>query len=167
MTIFDGMRESECEPGMWPPGRAKIPLAESTIIYREKLSAFGRTQLKDLGLAPPYKMRVRSIDANTAGIGLELEGATTEEEGRMRRLRDAIADVLGFRAPNHHAYIFHVSVAYFLRHVDGESREELERVLKRHLPRFQAGILRLGAPEFCTFEDMHAFPRVMYIGDDD
>ncbi|KIW15795.1 hypothetical protein PV08_05845 [Exophiala spinifera] len=165
MTVFDGMRERECEPGMWPPGMAKLSLAESTAIYREKLSAFGRTQLRELGLAPPYNMRVRVIEAGPVGIGLELEGATAEEERRMRRLRDAISDVLGFRAPNHDEYGFHVSIAYLMRHVDGESREELERVLKRHLPTLQGEVLILGAPEFCTFENMHAFPRIMYIGD--
>jgi hypothetical protein len=70
-------------------------------------------------------MHLRGFDYTaTVGIGPVPEGATPEEEKRMRRLRDRLADTMGFRAPNHDSYEWHLSVCYFLRHIDGEGRRE-------------------------------------------
>jgi hypothetical protein len=164
MTIFDCMRETECEPGMWPSGMLKVPLAESTVLYRERLHRLG-LELDKEGLAPPYQMRVCGIDGAAAGIGLELEGATPDEEARMRKLRDRISVVLGIRAPNHEVYGFHISVAYFLRHVVGEARDELHRIFMEFLPVLKRDLVTLGSVEFCTFENMQAFHRLMYLSD--
>lgn len=163
MTVFDGLRNKECEPGMWPPGMEKTPLEESTKEYARKLRLLG-LQLGKEGLAPPYKMRVRGFDPAVVGIGLEIEGATADEEKRMRRLRDRLADTLGFRAPNHETYGFHISMAYLMRHIDGENRDELNRVFAAHLPALRREFA-LGAVEFCTFENMYHFARLFYLGD--
>ena len=163
MTVLDGVRETECEPGMWPPGKEKQPLVECTTEFSRKLRQLG-LELQNEGLAPPYRMRVRGFDPSVVGVGLEVEGATAEEEKRMRRLRDRLADTLGFRAPNHETYNFHISVAYWLRHIDGEEREELNKVFAQHLPALQREF-QLGAVEFCTFENMQEFPRLFYLGE--
>ena len=163
MTIFDGVREAECEPGMWPEGMEKPELEACTRDFSVRLTRFG-LNLKDEGLAPPYRMRVRGFDPCVVGIGLELEGATEQEEARMRQLRDRLADTLGFQAPNHQVYGFHISIAYLLRHIDGVDREELHRVLDGLAPALH-GELELGAVEFCTFENMHSFPRILYLGE--
>jgi hypothetical protein len=163
MTILDGVREKECEPGMWPPGKEKQPLLECTKEFAQRLRQLG-LELGKEGLAPPYQMRVRAFDPAVVGIGLEIEGATAEEEKRMRRLRDKLADTFGFRAPNHERYGFHISMAYLLRHIDGEEREELNKVFAQHLPAVQREF-ELGAVEVCTFENMYAFSRLFYLGE--
>lgn len=56
-------------------------------------------------------------------------------------------------------------MAYFLRHVDGKDRVELQRIFAEFLILFGQHILELGAVEFCTSENMLAFPRVMYLGE--
>ena len=165
MTVLDGARESECQPGMWPEDMEKKPLAESTADFTKSLRDLGRELSKE-GLAPPYRMRVRGFDAGIVGSGLEVEGATVEEEQRMRRLRDRLADALGFRAPNHEIYQFHVTIAYLLRHVDGVDRMEFNRTLAKLLASVKVEF-ELGAVEFCTFEDMCAYPRVFYLGAED
>lgn len=110
-------------------------------------------------------MRLRGFDyAATVGIGLILEGAGPEEERRMRRLRDRLADTMGFRAPNHESYEWHMSVCYFLRHIDGDDRRDLNELLQAVLPQIVSEF-ELGAVEFCTFEDMHWFSRLLYLGD--
>lgn len=162
MTVFDGVRERECEPGMWPTGVVKVPLKQSTAEFAVKLKAFGQ-QLENEGLAPPYRMRVTSFDDGTVGCGLVIEGATDEEEKRMRRLRDRIGDTLGFRAPNHETYGFHISTLYLLRHMDGADREDFERVRRQFLPVLQQEF-ELGSVEFCTFDNMFEFPRQFYLG---
>lgn len=95
MTVLDGVRETECEPGMWPEGLEKKPLAESTREYSKSLRALG-LELEAEGLAPPYRMQVRGFEPGPVGIGLDVVGATEKEERRMRRLRDRLADTLGF-----------------------------------------------------------------------
>lgn len=163
MTVFDGAREKECEPGMWPPGMEKQPLEECTKEYAQKLRQFGLGLEKE-GLAPPYRMRVQGFGPAVLGIGLVIEGATVEEEKRMRRLRDRLADTLGFRAPNHERYFFHMSIAYLLRHIDGDEREELNKVLAQHLPAVHREF-EMGAVEFCTYENVLGFPRLFYLGE--
>ncbi|RFU75845.1 rna ligase cyclic nucleotide phosphodiesterase [Trichoderma arundinaceum] len=163
MTVVDGVRDTECEPGMWPPGMEKQPLEECTKEFSQRLRQLG-PELEKEGLAPPYKMRVRGFDPAVVGIGLEIEGATAEEEKRMRRLRDRLADILGFRAPNHETYGFHISMAYLMRHIDGENRELLNEVFAQHLPALQREF-DLGPVEFCTFENMYAFARLFYLGE--
>ncbi|KAK0387058.1 hypothetical protein NLU13_5371 [Sarocladium strictum] len=163
MTVFDGVREFECESGMWPVGLAKRPLPESTADFSRRLRAFG-LQLESEGLAPPYRMKVLGFDPAMVGIGLHVQGATPEEEKRMRRLRDRLGDVLGFRAPNHDVYPFHITVAYLLRYVEGDDRVELNRMLGSLLPEIQMEF-ELGPVEFCTFETMLEYPRLFYLGE--
>jgi hypothetical protein len=163
MTVLDGVREKECEPGMWPLGKEKKPLVECTKEFAHRLRELGQ-ELGEEGLAPPDRMRVRGFDPAVVGIGLEVEGATAEEEKRMGRLRDRFADTLGFRAPNHKEYGFHITIAYLLRHIDGKEREELNKVFAQHLLVVQREF-ELGAVEFCTFENMCAFLRLFYLGE--
>ncbi|KAF2016908.1 hypothetical protein BU24DRAFT_448702 [Aaosphaeria arxii CBS 175.79] len=162
MTVLDGVREKECEPGMWPAGKEKAPLADCTKEFAEEVQKLGRELEKD-GLAPPYRMRAVGFGDTLVGIGLRVEGATAEEEKRMRRLRDRLADAVGFKAPNHDVYEFHLSVAYLLRHIDGEDREEMNRFLAEQLKIFDE-VFELGAVEFCTFDDMYLFTRLFYLG---
>ncbi|KAL4874989.1 RNA ligase/cyclic nucleotide phosphodiesterase [Aspergillus karnatakaensis] len=168
MTVVNGVREQECEPGMWPPGLEKKPLAEATEEFAVAARRAG-LQLEEQGLAPPYRMRVRRFNPEVvAGIGLEVEGATAEEEKRMRRLRDVLADAMGFRAPNHEVYDFHVSIAYFLRHVEGGDLVEVRRLYRELLEgvEMEGGLeFELGLVEFNTFENMFGFPRLFYLGE--
>jgi hypothetical protein len=162
MTVLDGVREIECEPGMWPEGLEKKELHTATREFAASLRRIGG-ELERAGLAPPYKMRVRGFNPDpSCGVGLEVEGVTAAEEQRMRRLRDRLADALGFRAPNHETYQFHITVAYWLRHVEGENKVELDRVFAELLPQVQLDI-ELGAVEFCTFKDMMTYPRLFYL----
>jgi hypothetical protein len=163
MTVLDGVREQKCEPGMRPGEKEKQRLADCTAEFAARLRQIG-PELEKEGLHPPYRMRVRSFGKCVVGIGLEVEGATLEEEQRMRRLRDRLADDgFRFRAPNHDSYHFHISMAYLLRYIEGEEREELNKVLTQLLPEVQQEF-ELGAVEFCTFENMYAFPRQFFLG---
>ncbi|TPX16633.1 uncharacterized protein E0L32_003574 [Thyridium curvatum] len=162
MTVFDGVRDSEREPVLWPEGKHELPLAEMTSEFAGRLRELGQ-QLEAEGLAPPYRMRVRNFDGALIGIGIEVEGATADEERRMRRLRDRLADAMGFRAPNHETYQFHLSVAYLMRHLEPDDRAALDEVRDQHFPSIQREFT-LGDVEFCTFEDMYSFPRVFYLG---
>jgi hypothetical protein len=147
---------------MWPDGMDKLALADATAQFVLKLQNFGK-QLQQEGLTPPYRMRVLGFDNGIVGSGLVCEGATVEERKRMRRLRDRLADTLGFRAPNHESYQFHISTLYLLRHMDGEDKKEFGRIRQQSLPALQLEF-DLGAVEFCIFENMNVFHRLFYLG---
>ena len=51
-----------------------------------------------------------------------------------------------------------------LRHIEGDDRKELIALLQGVLPKIVPEF-ELGAVEFCTFEDMHGFPRIFYLGE--
>lgn len=164
MTVMDGVRERECEPGMWPEGLGKKPLDKYTEEFSRSLRQFG-LELEKEGLAPPYRMRVIGFGELTVGVGLNVVGATREEEQRLRRLRDRLADTIGVRAPRHDIYEFHITVGYWLRHADGdEDKPELDKLLAEFRPKLEMEF-ELGAVEFCTFETMCAYPRLFYLGD--
>lgn len=162
MTVVDGVCEEESESGMWPADMEKQPLEDSTAQFTNSLRRLGDL-LEDEGLAAPYHMRFKFYDANAVGLGIQVEGATVEEGARMRRLRDRLADAMGFRAPRHATYGFHITVAYFLRHMDVEDMAELNRIFATFLVELDREF-DLGPVEFCTFEDMHSFSRLFYVG---
>ncbi|KAL7962910.1 RNA ligase/cyclic nucleotide phosphodiesterase [Trichoderma compactum] len=156
MTVVDGVRDTECEPGMWPPGMEKLPLDECTREFSTRLRAVS-LELEKEGLAPPYKMRVRGFDPAVIGIGFEIEGANPEEEKRLRRLRDGVSDALGFRAPNHETYGFHITMAYLMRHIDGENRHALNQVCLRSICRRCGESLTLGRWSFARLRTCMPF----------
>ncbi|KAI1262933.1 RNA ligase/cyclic nucleotide phosphodiesterase [Xylariaceae sp. FL1019] len=165
MTVLDGFREEECEGGMWPKGLSKRPLSEMTEILTVSLKKIG-LELEKQGLAPPYRVRFVGFDNKPVGLALVIKGATEDEERRLRRLRDVLAEVLGYRAPNHDRYGFHVSVAYLLRHLDEENLDgEMNDLLDKEIKAGRGTEFSLGAVEFCTFEDMFSFPRLFYLGE--
>ncbi|EQB49531.1 hypothetical protein CGLO_11123 [Colletotrichum gloeosporioides Cg-14] len=143
-----------------PHDNVRRPSHEESISKFEK--ALGAFDLEDEH-APPYKMTVRGFDPLEIGIGVRLDGRTPAETERLRSLRNRLADKLNIRHPIHDGYGFHLSVAYLLRHLTSEQNRELEALL---LSRFEEmpRNFELGAPEFCTFENMFAFKRVLFLG---
>lgn len=130
-----------------------------------KIKAVGLA-LEKKGLAPPYRVRVRNFDPATAGIGLEVEGATPSEDARLRRVRDLLSESLGIRAADHETYGLHISIAYLLRYIEGDERRQLNELFNDHLKSVKLEF-ELGAIEFCTFEDMYSYPRLFYLGQDE
>lgn len=162
MTVFDGIREREAEPGMWPEGSEKLSLPQAVTEYAERLKALGpKLEREDLG--PPYRMRVCGFEAAQCGMGLDIEGETEVEEKRLRKLRDRLAETLGFRAPNHDVYRFHITISYLLCPISGQDKLSLLDLQTKLLPEALT-LFELGSLEFCVFEDMDSFSRVLYFG---
>ncbi|KAJ6512059.1 RNA ligase/cyclic nucleotide phosphodiesterase [Mycena vitilis] len=157
MTIFEGVLDSVREPGRWPDDLSlNASLEECDSLYEHKLSSF------DLQCDPPYCLSVVGFNKLEAGITLQLEPYTSEENTRMRTLRDRLSDVLHIRAEDHVTYGFHLSVAYLLRFLTEKQEEELSQLLTDHFADMPKQF-ELGPPEFCSFEDMFAFTSVLYL----
>lgn len=163
MTIFDGANDHSRKPGGWPADLPPdLPVEACNRAMADRLGNF------DLGIKLPIRMRVDPMQspANGRAMIFRLQPVDDAENAKLRGLRDRIADVVRYRAPNHDKYQFHVSFGYPVAWFDdGEDRD-----FQRTWLRWAGQIARkcpeivLGAPEYCTFEDMFAFHRQFYLG---
>lgn len=160
MTIFGGADDKERKPGSWPTDSLPLdaPLANVTALYYSKLR---QCDLLDQG--PPYRLRVVGFKPLRGGIGVHVEPATEEENARLRRLRDRLADALEIKRSDHETFVFHISITYFIRWLDNEQKAELTKLLEDSLTTMPRDF-ELGSPEFCTFEDMFLYERSLYLG---
>lgn len=159
MTIFEGVCDQVRDAEHWPRDLAQnAPLDEVTEDFSRRLSDFS---LEDDG--PPYLMMINGLDPLEVGIGIHLEARTQDEERRLRRLRDLLAERLKLKMPNHDNYGLHISIAYLLRRLTEEQERELKGLVTRVLA-WGPKEFELGAPEFCTFADMCKFDRKFYVG---
>jgi len=92
--------------------------------------------------------------------GLQLAPADTDENRKIRRLRDQLAnEVFRYRAADHDTFGFHISLAYQMKGLTNEERREYQSILTQQLPAIVAAapVIEFGVPEFCTFETMYRF----------
>jgi hypothetical protein len=154
MTVLDGVVDKRRKPGYWPGNLAMdASLEECTTLYEKELSSF------DLQTELPYHLSI--VGLTTAGVGLHLE-PHNEDNKALRRLRDRLADVLQIRHPDHDHYGFHLSLAYLLRYLTNEQKEELSSLFMDHF-RDMPKEFELGPPEFCRFEDMFSYEPLLYL----
>ncbi|KAJ6584739.1 RNA ligase/cyclic nucleotide phosphodiesterase [Mycena capillaripes] len=80
----------------------------------------------------------------------------------MRLLRDRLSDALHIRKEDHLTYGFHLTIGYLLRFLTKDQEKELRTLLTDHFKGMPKQF-QLGAPEFCTFEDMFAYEPLLYL----
>ncbi|KIX92451.1 uncharacterized protein Z520_11771 [Fonsecaea multimorphosa CBS 102226] len=158
MTVFEGVTDQTRKPHAWPADLPlDAPLDRCTDLFKEKLKGF------DFDSEPPFQLTVVGYDPLIDGIALTVVPASAADEARLRGLRDRLSELLQLRHPTHDWYSFHISLAYILRRLDNQQHQELRDFLEEYRPKLPLHF-ELGAPEFCTFEDMFAFSRRFYLG---
>lgn len=162
MTVIQGADDAVRKPGDWPADLPlDAPLDVCTAHFERKLANF------QLDCALPFRMRIVDFSAHRdSGATVRLEPADDSENRKIRGLRDRIADLLAIRAPGHEQYGFHVTLAYLVTWMNEAQTEDYLSVQPDCLKFLQKTIpvLELGAPEFCTFNDMNAFDMRFLIG---
>ncbi|MEM1266252.1 MAG: DUF1868 domain-containing protein [Pseudomonadota bacterium] len=158
MTLFDGVIDYRRTEGEWI---VDLPLDAEMAEVRDA----ARQRLRRLTTVP-REVRVRPTGI-FGGFSVEMTGADTGEEARLRRGRDAISAALGLRRPDHDAYPFHITLGYLLRWL---APVEIEEVIARSQTAAETLIARapvftLGPFELCAFEDMRHFAPMMRLGD--
>lgn len=165
MTIIEGVTDVYREEALWPPLKNTVPVQDYTAEVSAKLKQLDQSLVEE-GLTAAYCMRVDGFQPLTAGIALRLEATSSDEDTRVRRLRDRIADeALGFRMPGHDNYEFHVSIAYLLQHLSDSEQTALGTELEGCLHGFRQLEFGLDSAEFCVFDDMFAFHRQSFIAE--
>lgn len=152
MTLFQGVNERRRQLPYWPADVAlDTPLAEMTQIFARRLAGF----------VPGPAFAVEAIAALPSG--LIVDGVTATDRAALATWRDALADVLGYRHPDHAIYEFHITYAYPNAWIAPEDMMGWQSFLDAVLAdvRRQAPVLELRAPAFCSFETMDWFEELI------
>jgi hypothetical protein len=152
MTLFEGVIEGRRKQDYWPGDLSlDTPIDDMTELMAARLEGFS--------IFEPFKVAI--VEARPSG--LLVEGATEEDREVMRAWRDAMADLLGFRQPNHEDYKFHVTFAYAIERLEDEALprwqvmlDEVTEDIRRRAPVFE-----MMPPAFCVFEDMNHFHELL------
>jgi hypothetical protein len=151
MTLFQGIIEYRRKLPYWPE---TMPL--DTAI--EAMTVHYQTRLQGFEARSPFKVRVTALDPT----GFTVVGATEADEHALRDWREALAEIFGYRHPDHEDYRFHITLAYVMDWLpdhaipawDGLLKDCLQTVI-RHAPDFD-----LQPPAFCSFADMNHFEEL-------
>jgi hypothetical protein len=152
MTLFQGIIEYRRRLPYWPANLAlDTPIDDMTTLLRSRLAGFAA--------GPGFHMEV--IEATP--IGLTLSGITEQDRLALSTWRDRLADLLGYRHPDHDSYSFHITFAYMIERFDDETLAAWEPFLAGAVEeiRRRAPVLALRPPAFCSFEDMNHFEELL------
>lgn len=163
MTVIGCATDAAREHGKWPAGVSlDAPIEECSRIVGERLR---KAQLPNIA---PIRMQVDQGDIGYDGntLRIPLEPIDRAEFERLEGLRRAIARAIGISEPLSGVYQFHVTLGYLFQPFDSVERQEALAFLSDFKRRVAeaAPTMSFGAPEYCTFRDMFAFRRELFIG---
>lgn len=161
MTIFPGANDQGRPASGWPSYvPLKATMEECNIAVEEHMRAARlRCQL-------PIRVAV-DIPGTLAyprACTLRMKALSAAEETKLRSVRDQLAEVYGFRLPDHASYAFHITMSYQVAPFSEAQAKEFETLRADYVRRIVAAqpVLELGNPEYCTFQDMFRFePKVL------
>lgn len=153
MTLFQGVIEGEGRRSYpyWPTDVARdLPMAEMTRLMSARLDRLPRL--------PDFDVEVTTA----VPTGLLVDGVTADDRYAMAEWRNKLAEILGYRHPDHDSYQFHITMAYMIDWIDDDALpqwkamlDEVEQDIRRGAP-----VLELRAPAFCNFDDMNWFEEL-------
>ncbi|MFT8422461.1 MAG: DUF1868 domain-containing protein [Gluconacetobacter sp.] len=154
MTVFEGVNDHERTLANWPAALPTDTPIDTVTQYAAHMLASA-----PFDYPQPIVMRATGLKITARGIGLRVTGFDHAQETAIRRLRDEIATRLAIHRPNHARYGFHMSLAYTIaplpRQAASRTQAHINTLLAEAVQ--QQRPLPLGAPRFCTFDDMLAF----------
>jgi len=152
MTLFQGIIEHRRLADFWPADLPfETPIDDMTALLQARLAYFSAP--------PPFQVRTIGLRP----LGLTVEGVTEEDRRIMAAWRDAFADILVYRHPDHDDYEFHITLSYFIRGLSDAALPVWQAALSEGLAEIArtAPILELRPPAFCAFADMNHFEEIL------
>jgi hypothetical protein len=152
MTLFQGIIDTRRALPYWPSDvPVETPVDDMTGIFMDRLA-----RLEPGG---PFAVEVTHATPN----GLTLDGVTDSDRAILRDWRDRLAELLGYRHPDHDTYIFHITFAYMIERFDDAMLaawvpflEQVAADIRRRSP-----VIELRPPAFCAFDDMNHFEELL------
>lgn len=161
MTVFEGATHAQRKAGFWPADLAlDAPLGTCTQHVAQALTKF------EPACETPLRLKVADGPAQPDIGSIKLTPVDDAENRKLRGLRDRLSSCLSIRRPDHDQYVFHITLAY---HVKPMTHAQANACLQLQAESFTwlaqaAGMIELGTPEFCVFNDMYAFDNQCYLG---
>lgn len=152
MTLFQGIIETRRVQPYWPLDvPVETPIDDMTRIFMDRLAAFRAGEA--------FAVEVTHATPN----GLTLAGVTERDRDILKDWRNRLADLMGYRHPDHETYAFHITFAYMIERFDEQEMQawmpfldDMVNVIRRHAP-----VIELRAPAFCAFDDMNHFEELL------
>lgn len=152
MTLFQGIIESRRALPFWPEDVAlETPVDDMTAIFIDRLARFKPGEA--------FAVEVTHATPN----GLAVDGVSKRDRAVLKDWRDRLADLLGYRHPDHETYGFHITFAYLIERFDDATMaswltflENVAQDIRRRSP-----VIELRAPAFCAFDDMNHFEELL------
>lgn len=154
MTLFQGVIEYRRSREHWPADMPlETPIDDMTAILRQRIDYFAG--------GPPFRVRV----VEALPTGLILQGASESDNRSLAIWRDRLADLFGYRHPDHDGYVFHITFGYMIDWLPDETLGEWQRMLREVTQDIQrrAPILELKPPAFSSFDDMNRFDELVVL----
>ncbi|MBB4006273.1 DUF1868 domain-containing protein [Allorhizobium taibaishanense] len=154
MTLFQGIIEHRRSAPFWPHDLPfDVPIDDMTEILAQRLAHFRA--------GPDFKVTVSTIRPT----GLRLVPVTEADRRAMAEWRDRLADLFGYRHPDHETYEFHVTFAYMVRPFSLDALFAWQTMLTQAREEFAARFdhVDLNPPAFCAFEDMKHFEELVVL----
>lgn len=163
MTVFGGANDHPRLPASWP---SDLPL-DAAMEACNRLVA-DRLRATRIECPLPVRMKVDPAQDPTNGrpLTMRLLPFDDAEHAKLRSVRQQISSATKIPLPATDLYRFHVSIGYSIGWLDANEEAEFVQVFSQWCRQVaaRAPVIDLGAPEFCTFEDMYAFHRLMFLG---
>lgn len=160
MTVFGGANDRPRLRQSWPADLPlDMPMAECDRITTDRLRQAG------IRCALPIRMRVDPSQDPTNGrpLTMRLLPLDDGEAVKLATVRREIARATRIPLPEPDTYRFHISIGYSIAWLTAAENVEFVSVFNRWSREIaaHAPVIALGAPEFCVFQDMYAFHRVL------
>lgn len=156
MTVFPGANDLDRSVYGWPSYvPMTVPIEECNRLVGEKMAK------AHLNCELPLRVKVdvpSTLNYSTA-CTLRMLPADSDENTKLRSVRDQLSEVYGFRTKDHAQYVFHITMSYQISRFTNDEQIAYRRLLKAHVQRIvdAAPVVELGNPEYCTFPDMFRF----------
>lgn len=163
MTVFEGATDHARTTGFWPADLPPdLPIGICTRYLGRKLTRF------DLACELPLRMSVAEPSLQVRAGVIALVPVDDAENRKLRTLRDRLSEHLAIRHPIHDAYVFHITLAYPLTSMTPTEAAAFVNRQATCINRIcrQVPVIEFGPPEFCAFNDMHAFEPRLLLGHD-
>lgn len=154
MTLFQGVIKSRRAPPYWPADLPlDTPIEDMTALYADRLAGFAP--------GPAFSVRPVALNPN----GLVVEGAGEADRAALAHWRDRLADIFGYRHPDHDDYVFHVTFAYLTDWLPDDLAGRWQRELAAIFAELagRAPVIALSPPAFAAFEDMNHFEELVVL----
>lgn len=152
MTLFQGVIEFRRNPPFWPEDlSADTPIDDMTALYLDRLASFAP--------GAPFEVRPEALTPN----GLIVVPAGARDAAALADWRDRLANILGYRHPDHDDYTFHITFAYLIDWLPDTLAETWRLGLADILADLarDAPLISLAPPAFCAFDDMNHFEELL------